>query len=165
MRRTLLLVVGLLTLALAVPSVSSAHGDGHHGKGKKHKKAKRANLSGKTAGTIESFDGTTLTIRLASGATVAGEVDDDTDVYKIKVPATAGASNYGRHHDDDDDDRGGHHGWWKGYKWGWFWHGDEDDLLPGTTVYKASLEIDDDGAEWEKVKLLVPKSTTPPSDT
>ncbi len=162
MRRTLLLVVGLLALALAAPTVASAHGGGHHGK---HKKAQRANLTGRTAGTITSFDGTTLTITLANGAVVAGTVDDDTDIYKIKVPAAAArASNFGRHHGDDDDDHGHHGGWWKGYKWGWCWRGDTDDLVPGTTVYKASLEIDDEGAEWEKVKLLVP-ATPPPGDT
>lgn len=162
MRRMLLLAVGLLTLALAVPTVSSAHGG--HGKHKKHKKAQRANISGRAAGTITAFDGTTLTITLANGATVAGEVDDDTDIYKIKVPATASASTFGRHHDDDDD-HGHHHGWWKGHRWGWFWQGDEEDLVPGTTVWKASLDIDDDGAEWEKVKLLVPFTPPPPSDS
>jgi hypothetical protein len=158
MRRTLLLLVGLLALALAAPTVASA-GGGHHGK----HKVKKANLSGRAAGTIASFDGTTLTITLANGATVAGEVDDDTDIYKIKVPASASASTYGRHHDDDDD-HGHRGGWWRGHRWGWFWRGDEDDLVPGTTVWKASLEIDDDGAEWEKIKLLVPM-TPPPGDT
>lgn len=164
MRRTLLLVVGLLTLALAVPTVSSAHGGGHHGKHKKHKKAKRANLSGKTAGTITSFDGTTLTITLTGGTTVSGTVDDDTDIYTIKVPTTAAASKNGRH---NGDRRGHHRGWWKGHRWGWFGRGDASDLVPGTTVYKASLELDDDGAEWKKVKLLVPKTprAPPPSDT
>lgn len=162
MRRTLLLAIGLLTLALAVPTVTGAHGGGHHGKHKKHKKAQRANLSGRAAGTIASFDGTTLTIALANGQTVAGEVDDDTDIYKIKVPAVAGTSTFGRHRDDDHRRHRG--GWWKGKRWGWSWHGDEDDLIPGTTVWKASLELDDDGAEWEKVKLLVPL-TPPPSDT
>lgn len=162
MRRILLLLVGLLTLALAAPTVASAHGGGHHGKHKKHKKAQRANLSGRAAGTIASFDGTTLTITLANGSTVAGEVDDDTDIWKVKVPAAARASTYGRH----DNDHGRHKGWWKGFRWGWFWPGDEDDLVPGATVYKASLEIDDDGAEWEKIKLIVPKPTAPPpSDT
>jgi hypothetical protein len=159
MRRTLVLVVGLLALALAAPTIAAAHGGGHG----KHKKAQRANLSGRAAGTITSFDGTTLTITLASGAVVAGTVDDDTDIYKIKVPATAGAANFG-HHDDDDDDHGHHGGWWKGHRWGWFWRGDAEDLVPGTTVYKASLDIDDEGAEWEKVKLLVPM-TPPPGDT
>lgn len=163
MRRTLLLLVGLLALALAAPTVAGAHGSGHHGKHKKHKKAQRANLSGRTAGTIASFDGTTLTITLANGSTVAGVVDDDTDIYKIKVPAApARASNFGRH--DDDDDHGHHGGWWRGHRWGWCWRGDAEDLVPGTTVYKASLEIDDEGAVWKKVKLLVPM-TPPPSDT
>lgn len=161
MRRTLLLLVGLLALALAAPTVAGAHGGGHHGKHKKHGKAQRANLSGRAAGTIASFDGTTLTLTLANGATVSGAVDDDTDVYLIKVAPAVGASTFGRHHDDD---RGRHRGWWKGRHWGWFDRGDEEDLVPGTTVWKASLEIDDDGAEWEKVKLIVP-ATPPPSDT
>ena len=160
MRRTLLLLVGLLALALAAPTVAGAHGSGHHGKHKKHKKAQRANLSGRTAGTIASFDGTTLTITLANGSSVAGVVDDDTDIYKIKVPSAARASTFGRH----DDDRGHRGGWWKGHRWGWCWRGGAGDLVPGTTVYKASLEIDDEGAVWEKVKLLVP-ATPPPGDT
>lgn len=155
MRRLLLLTIGLLTLALAAPTVASAHGGGHHGK---HKTSKKANLSGRAAGTIASFDGTTLTIALANGGSVSGEVDDDTDVYLLEVAPAAGASTFGRH-DDDDDDHGRHRGWWKGHRWGWFDRGDASDLVAGATVWKASLELDDDGAEWEKIKLIVPAAS------
>lgn len=160
MRRTLLLVVGLLTLALAVPTVTGAHGGSHHGKHKKHKKARGADLSGRAAGTIAAFDGTTLTITTATGGTVAGTVDEGTKIYLVKVKPAAGASTFGHGHGD----RGKHKGWWKGHRWGWFDRGDTSDLVPGTTVWKASLELDDDGAEWEKIKLIVP-ATPPPGDS
>ena len=152
MRRTLLLVAGLLTLALAVPTVSSAHGGGHHGK--KHKKAHFAGLPA-PAGTVASYENGILTITLANGSTVAGAVDDDTFIGCVTTPAqpptptVARRSNSGNH-------GWGHHEWGDGHRRCGHWSDcDEDDLVPGAAVWKAKLDIDEDGAEWEKVKLIV----------
>ncbi|HEU4703601.1 MAG TPA: hypothetical protein VFS37_14050, partial [Conexibacter sp.] len=113
-----------------------------------------AHVSGDAAGTIASFDGTTLTITLKNGSTVSGLVTDDTDVHVIEVAPAAVVS-----HDDGDDDDGN---WWDRHRRCSSDEGDTADLVVGATVWKASLEIDEDGAEWEKVKLLVPQQ---PSDT
>lgn len=156
MRRLLLTAIGLLTLALAVPSLANAHGR-HHGKHghhkHKHHKAHRALLTGDAAGTIASFDGTTLTITLKDGSTVSGAVTDDTDVHVIEVAPAAAASHYG-HDDGDDDGR-----WWDRHRSCGSDDGDTDDLVAGATVWKADLELSADGAEWEKVKLLVPQGS------
>jgi hypothetical protein len=55
------------------------------------------------AGTVKSFDGTTLVISLLRGGTASGTVDASTE---LRCPATASAS---RHGDDDPpgDDHGG----------------------------------------------------------
>ncbi|HMJ02507.1 MAG TPA: hypothetical protein VK506_06175 [Conexibacter sp.] len=167
MRRTLLLVVGLLTLALAVPTVTSAHGGGHHGKHKKWKKAHRSFVPGGTAGTVTSFENGVLTITLNNGSTVSGAVDDDTFIGCVTAaappaPTVARRSNSGHRGwggwEDDD------HDWGDGHRRCGKWSDcDEEDLVPGATVWKAKLEIDEDGAEWEKVKLIV--QAPPPSDT
>lgn len=172
MRKTwLLAVVSLLALALAAPAVTGAHGK-HHGH--KHVKAKRAKVPARAAGTVTSFDGTTLTITLNSGATVSGTVSDRTVIYKLKVRAkqdiatasTRGGKHRGKHHVKH---RGKHrHGWWwKKQRWGWLSRGGADDLTPGTTVWKATLDVDDNGATWKKIKLIVPARAPapPPNDT
>ncbi len=153
MRRLLLLAVGLLTLVLAVPSVASADGrhHGHHHK-HKHKKAHRAHVNGDAAGTIASFDGTTLTITLRDGSSVSGVVTDDTDIRVIEVTPAAVVSH---DHGSDDGDDDGH--WWDRHRRCGSDDGDTADLVAGATVWKAALELDEDGAEWKKVKLLVPE--------
>ena len=158
MRRTLLMVVGILTLALAAPAVAGAHGrhHGHHGKHHKHhKKAHGADLSGNAAGTIASFDGTTLTITLANGSTVSGAVTDDTDVEAIEVTPTAAAAHYGGDDDHGDDDN-----WWDGHRRCGSDDGDVTDLVAGATVWKAKLDLDPEGPEFDKVVLLRPAQST-----
>jgi hypothetical protein len=161
MRRTLLLVVGLLTLALAAPTVASANGGGHghhkHHKHKKHKKAHPAGLPA-PAGTVASYEDGILTIALANGSTVAGAVTDDTFIGCVTTPAppatpaVARRSTYGKH----GWGWGGKHEWGDGHRRCGDWADcDEDDLVPGAAVWKAKLDIDEDGAEWEKVKLIV----------
>lgn len=156
MRRLLILTTGLLTLALALPGLASAQGrhGHHHGKHHRHKQAHRADLSGRAAGTIASFDGTTLTITLANGSTVSGVVDEDTDVELIEVQPAATVSHDHGWGGDDGDDEGE---WWDRHRRCGFDDGDVSDLVAGATVWKAKLEIDEDGAVWEKVKLLVPE--------
>lgn len=159
--RRLLLAVGLLTFALAVPTVASAHGRHHHRHHHhKHAHAHRALMTGDAAGTIASFDGTTLTITLKDGSTVSGAVTDDTDIHVIEVTPAATVSDHGG--DDESDDPGGDGRWWDHHRSCGSDDGDTTDLVAGATVWKASLELGPDGATWEKVKLLVPQQ---PSDT
>lgn len=155
MRRLLLIAVGLLTLALVAPTVASANGRHHgHHKHHKHHRAHGAHLSGDAAGTIASFDGTTLTIALANGSSVSGAVTDDTDIHVIEVAPAAAVSHYGGDDDGDDD-----HRWWDKHRRCGSDDGDTSDLVAGATVWKASLEIGPDGAVFEKVKLLVPQQS------
>jgi len=155
MRRLLPLAIGVLTLALAVPSVASAHGRHHrHHHKHKHHQAHRALLTGDAAGTIASFDGTTLTITLRDGSTVSGVVTDDTEIRVIEVTPAAAVS----HHGDDEGDDDGH--WWDRHRSCGSDDGDTTDLVAGATVWKASLELTPDGAEWEQVKLLVPQQSS-----
>jgi hypothetical protein len=154
------MVVGLLALALAAPSMASAHGRHHHRHHHhKHAKAHRALLTGDAAGTIASFDGTTLTITLKDGSTVSGAVTDDTRIDVIEVAPAATVSHHGD--DEEGDDQGGDDRWWDDHRSCGSDDGDTTDLVAGATVWKASLELGPDGATWEKVKLLVPQQ---PSD-
>lgn len=165
MRRALLLLAaGLLTLAVAVPTVSSAHGGGHHGKHhgkhKKHKKHK-ARFAGlpAPAATVASFEDGVLTIELADGATVSGAVTDDTFVGCVTTPAAPPASTIARRSTFGKRGWGRwgrHHEWGDGHRRCGRWSGcDASDLVTGTAVWKAKLDIGEDGAVWEKVKLIV----------
>jgi hypothetical protein len=146
----LLLAVGLLTLALAAPSVAGAHGrhHGHHGKHHRHHKAHGSDLTGRAAGTVASFDGTTLTIALPNGSSVSGAVTDDTEIGLFTAPPTAVAA----HHGGDDhgwDGDGDHHPCGGGFA-----SGDASDLVAGATVWQAKLDLGPDGATFEKVILV-----------
>jgi hypothetical protein len=151
----LLIGVGLLALALAAPTVASAHGRHHRHHHHKHHKAHGADLSGRAAGTIASFDGTTLTLTLANGSTVSGAVTDDTDIDLIEAVPVAVVSHHG---DDDHGDDGGR--WWGHHGSCGSDNGDKTDLVAGTTVWKASLELGPDGPVFEQVKLLVPQQSS-----
>lgn len=157
MRRILLLVVGVLALALAAPSVASAHHGRHHKHHHRHHhKAHGADLTGRAAGTIASFDGTTLTLTLASGATVSGAVTDETEIDLVKAWQTpmAGAAHHGGDWGGDDwDGHRGHGRCGSG-------DGDVSDLVVGATVLKAKLELDPDGATFEQVVVVEPASST-----
>jgi hypothetical protein len=154
MRRMLLLAVGLLALALAAPTVAGAHGRHHRHHHHKHHKAHGADLSGRAAGTIASFDGTTLTLTLANGSTVSGVVTDDTDIDLIEAAPAAVVSHHGDDDQGDDDGR-----WWGHNRSCGSDDGDTSDLVAGATVWKASLELGPDGAVFEQVKLLVPQQS------
>ena len=114
------------------------------------------------AGTVQSFDGTTLTIALASGDTVSGIVDSTTEI-KCEDSATATASSHG-----GDDPSGDDHGSGGG--------GGTDDppthdagddngggttttscgadaLTPGAVVHEAELDTVGGQAVWHEVKL------------
>jgi hypothetical protein len=109
MKRILLLVIGVLALAIAVPSAASAHGrhHGHHRHKAKHARVEHFGVkadvndpSSPDAGTVDSFANGTLTIRLSNGNTVSGAVDADTVINCIPAQPTAAAS-----HDEGDDDQ------------------------------------------------------------
>jgi hypothetical protein len=164
MRRILLLVVGVLALAIAVPSAASAHGRHHHHR--HHHKAKhartthfgaRANTldpSSPDAGTVDSFADGTLTIRLNNGNTISGAVDQDTVINCIPAQPTATTA----HHDEGDDDQGGddqddddgdrHDGHCGGQA-----ACDASDLVSGAIVHVAILKLGSDGPEFKLVLL------------
>ena len=101
------------------------------------------------AGTIASFSDGVLTITLAGGGTLTGEVDEDTE---IECGDMARASDDGDddHHGDDGD---GHHGDDEGDDD----QGDEncasDALTTGAVVHEAELKARDGKAVFEKVEL------------
>lgn len=168
MRRIILLVAGVLALAIAVPGAASAHGrhHGHH----HHHKAKHARVkhfggaanadpSSPDAGTVDAFDGTTLTIRLADGSTVSGAVDEDTVINCIPAQPTAttahhdegddqgdqGDDDQGDQGDDDGDRHDGHCGGQSAC--------DASDLVAGAIVHVAILKLGSDGSEFKLVLL------------
>lgn len=129
------------------------------------------------AGTIASFDGTTLTIDLAAGGSVSGTVTEDTRVKchhgesgedDNQNPTRAKRGDGGDeghsgddgeegHHGDDegDDDEGddgeeGHHG-----------DGGDcenacsvDDLVAGAVVHEATIHVGGSGAVFAKIVLV-----------
>jgi hypothetical protein len=115
------LLVGVLSLLLiALPGTASArHHHKAHSHHKKHHKRHHRNRSGtrtgggststsgedENAGTIASFDGTTLTITLTDGSSLSGMVTDQTE---IKCEAAGDDNDQGDDNGDqgDDNDQG-----------------------------------------------------------
>jgi hypothetical protein len=109
------------------------------------------------AGTVASFDGTTLTIDLAGGGQVSGtvasttrikcETEDEHELGDDSSSTTARASHDG----GDDNSNSG-----PGGDDGDVQHGDEDnvctpaDLTPGTAVHEADLQ----GTTFEEIELV-----------
>ena len=187
MRRILLLVIGVLALAIAVPSVASAHGRHHH----HHHKAKHARVKhfgGKAnvdpagpaapgdAGTVASFDQTTglLTLTLADGSTVSGKVTSDTNINCIPAQTTpaptatashdGGPDNQGDDQGDDDqggDDQGdqGDQGDHHSGHCGGQTACGVSDLVPGAVVHEAILKLGSNGAEFQLVLLVKQQAT------
>jgi len=187
MRRIMLLVVGVLTLALAVPTVASAHRGhhrghqarhGHHHKHRHHHKAKRARArhlgarnatdpSAADAGTVDAYADGVLTIRLANGATVSGAVTDRTVIgclpaVQAPAPTAAAAHDGGWGDGPGGEDQGGDQGDQGGP------HGrcggpaacTTADLVPGAVVHDAVLRLGPDGAEFKLVLLVRQEQTT-----
>lgn len=190
MRRILLLAVGALTLALAVPSIASAHGR-HHRHGHHHAKAHHARVehfqgSANTdpagpagpgdAGTVQSFDGTVLTIALADGSVVRGNVTSDTEINCMGPSAqasrdggsgdsssgddqgdqnTQGGDQQGQDQGDQGDQNQG--GEDQGDQQGQAPTCDTTSLTPGTPVHEAILKISASGGATFKLVLLDPQ--------
>lgn len=113
------LVVGVISLLLiALPGTAAArnhhqrhhghHGQRHHGQ-RRHHGHQRHHQTGTTsddnAGTIASFDGTTLVITLTDGSSASGLV---TDATEIKCESNSGdtGDDDGDNGDTGDDDNG-----------------------------------------------------------
>jgi len=166
MRRILLLAIGALALAIAAPSVASAHGrhHGHHHHKHKAKHARVEHFGGNNAsadpagpagpgdaGTVASYDQTTglLTLTLADGSTVSGKVTADTTIGCVASGApTATASHHG---DWGDDDQGDDH---DGGRCGGTSACDASDLVTGAVVHEAVLKLGSNGAEFKLVLLV-----------
>jgi hypothetical protein len=171
MRRILLLVVSAVALALAVPAAASAHG-GHHRHRHHHVKAHHARTehfgaSANTdpsggpgqgpgdAGRVASFTNGVLTITLADGSTVSGQVTSDTNINCLGAGAQAHDSgdhgDQGDRGDDDQGDQGDDNG-----------QGDDQQpqpscgtaqLVQGAAVHEAILKLGPGGAEFKLVLL------------
>ncbi|MDX6670022.1 MAG: hypothetical protein QOI91_385 [Solirubrobacteraceae bacterium] len=117
------------------------------------------------AGKVVSFENGVLTIALARGGTVSGQVTDATEIDCESAPTTpAPTATTSRNGSDDGpahdvgDDHGGRHGDGR--------HGDDEsgddgesncttaDLKPGATVHEAELELKDGAAVFEQIELI-----------
>jgi hypothetical protein len=124
------------------------------------------------AGTIASFDGTTLTINLAAGGSVSGQVTDATEIECDDQGDHSGNEHSGHdgsgHHSDSvgsgEDGSGDHQSGDddSGDQSGDDDSGDDgdsgssctvDDLVPEAVVHEADLHIGGSGAVFEKVEL------------
>jgi hypothetical protein len=193
MRRILAAPLASLALALVAPGVAvAAHHGRHHRHGSshsssRHRHGKRAHLLrfgsastaasqvvtapttlGENAGTVESFEGGVLTIKLADGSLVKGKVTEDTDLRC--VPATPPSGTAG---DDDQGDGGDQGSWSSGDRAhesdfqasdGTGQDQDDDDgaqegcttelLKNEAVVREAELELGGAGAVWERIVLV-----------
>jgi len=172
MRRILLLAVGALALALAVPSIASAHGR-HHRHRHHHAKAHYARVerfhgsvntdpAGPAgpgdAGTVQSFDGTVLTIALADGSFVRGNVTSDTEIDCMGPQAQAsrdgGSGDSASGEDQGDQEDQNHGGDDQGDQQGQAPTCDTTRLTPGTPVHEAILKIGASGGATFKLVVL-----------
>jgi hypothetical protein len=176
-RRILLLVIGVLALAIALPSVASAHGRHHHHHHHKAKHARVKHFGGKAtvdpagpaapgdAGTVASLDQGTgvLTLTLADGSTVSGKVTEDTSIGCIPAGETSGptaaASHHGGSGDDEGDDDHGDDGDRHDGHCGGQSACDASDLVPGAVVHEAILKLGPNGAEFKLVLLVKQQAT------
>lgn len=178
MRRILVAPAALLALALAYPAAASARHGRHHGlshQSSHHRRHGRhaqgstaANTNtaptapeGENAGTVESFTGGVLTIKLAGGGTVSGKVTEDTGLHCVSATSEAGTG-------DGNQGDGGDHGWSSGSDMARMSDfsssdGDDDDqqetcttalLVENAVVRKAKLELTGAGAVWECLLLV-----------
>jgi hypothetical protein len=97
------------------------------------------------AGTVKSFDGTTLVIALADGSEVSGTVTDATEVECDDEAEHGDDRAVLRHEDGEDDDDAG-----EGEDGD---HCGSDALVAGAIVHEAELKATASGAWFEKVEL------------
>ncbi|HEY1690263.1 MAG TPA: hypothetical protein VGF95_15515 [Solirubrobacteraceae bacterium] len=125
MRRIAITTVA--ALALAMPGVALAHGGYQpHGNWKGSPTPAPEPAASAPAGTVESFEGETLTIKLANGSLVAGQVTEATHLLCVTPPSSepptsepAPTPTPGSWAHSSDYGRGGHRGHWGHESW---WH-------------------------------------------
>jgi hypothetical protein len=190
-------IVGLVGAALfaVMPATALAHGPHakHHAKRhhRVHTRVRHLDAAGTgtsstsptagngtdSAGSVTSFDGTTLVITLTNGSTVSGAVTSDTEVSCDSSSQTTSVQSDMR--SDGGSQRGGDQGGSQGGSGdqggsqggsgdqsGSGDQGDNDgddgnqtscataDLTPGTAVHEADLKVSSAGSVWEKVDLI-----------
>jgi hypothetical protein len=109
------------------------------------------------AGTVDSFTGGVLTIKLAKGGTLTGRVSDDTEI-ECDDAATAKASGGDDDGDGEHGDDGDHHGSGGDDDGGDHADGDHEScgtesLTPGRAVKEAELKASSGEAMYEQVEL------------
>jgi hypothetical protein len=151
MKRGLLTITGVATLALAMPGAALAHhgrGHHHHHKAKMHAhhaKFRTVHIGAatpptpttsptpptpKNAGTVTSYTNGVLTLTLSDNSTVSGKVTNETRIRCVKESPTTsepGAQGPGDDNGQGDDRDGGgsrHHGDHGQGGDGW-WHGND----------------------------------------
>jgi hypothetical protein len=170
-RLTLTAFASALVVAIAPASALASH---HH-KRHHHKRVHHARVvhkrfgdvttptspstpSSDAVGTVDSFTGGVLTIKLNDGSTVSGKVTPDTEIECEAAENEAamhadgdGGGGGGDNSGGDDNGRGDDNG-----------NGDDEqgqscsttDLSSGMSVSGAELRITSAGAVWEKVRLI-----------
>lgn len=127
-----------------------------------------AGSSDETAGTVASFSGGTLTLKLNDGSTVSGAVDSSTEIECRTITASAARDGQQGTDDEQGDDRG-HDGQSnsgpgdgrQGADDGNDGNDGQDEaehcttaaLVPGAVVREAELSVTSAGAVWKKVEL------------
>jgi hypothetical protein len=179
-RKILLTVAATCAVLVLAPASALAHGHRGHHRGHHARSHDRtfgaqgtSGSQSQNAGTVESFAGGVLTITLANGSTVSGQVTDATRIVcQAAQPAgmqssertwgdNGGAGAGGGDQGQGDDDQG---------------QGDDDQsaqscnttsLATGAPVREAVLRLSGAGAVWDVVVLATPpsSSTSPTSSS
>jgi hypothetical protein len=147
------LIVSLSLLA-AIPAVSAAR-SGHHARHhsrhariehfRRHQDV-RSQTGSQDAGTVQSFQNGTLTIKLTDGSTVSGAVTPDTEVECQSmndnfIRADGHGDNGGSDDNGGGDDNGNGANCMTALQ------------TPGTPVLDATLKLTSAGAVWDRVDL------------
>lgn len=186
MRRTLIMTIASSFVLAVAPGAALAHHHGGKHKGHHHRvhvkkfgsdtsnpNGGTTSPSSDTAGTVSSFSGGVLTLKLNDGSMVSGKVTNDTEI-ECKAPEnqpTTGDDDNGSGDDNsgDGDHQGGDN---QGQQAGSHDASDTGDngnenedqnqgqaacdssaLTPGAVVREAELRISSGGATWKKVEL------------
>jgi hypothetical protein len=96
------------------------------------------------SGVIDSFDGTTLTVKLVNGDTLKGAVNDGTEIECESAPTTTATTrdDGGDEQGEDNDDQGEDEG-----------NCTKDALTPGAIVKEAELHLTAAGAVFDEIEL------------
>jgi hypothetical protein len=163
MRKILYVVLSSTALLAGVPATALAHHHRHHHRIRHEQFGSErgqplAPAEDQTAGTVMSFAGGVLTIRLNDGSTVSGSVTGATEL-KCEAP---GQENLPNQDSGTSGDNEGDHSNTSGDQ------GDDNGeneaeqmcttpaLTQGTVVQDADLQISSAGAIWREVELVTP---------